>query len=398
MKIEKTIALGIVAIFLISLVPAALAVRLLDTNAQVSGNAHDSVESNGDNVSADTNTGANANLNAGRGRNAHIKDILKERKKELKDDLKEIKKARKVKNAEELNERNVSESKLKILRERFEVSKEKFDEAKKDLKDERENLKEALKNKDRNATFVYAKNYLLNSVDLLISDFENIKVKVQENANIGNETEAGIVADIDAQIKDLQDIKARISSATTNKELKDIAKELHEKLNKLKNIISLHTNRIVLARVEGIINNGLVLEKRLDKLLEKAKNQSIDVNVTTEVDLFKSQIADSRDKYKQAQAKISEAIDLRTNGEPAESEKIKSLMQEAHDLLADSRNSLKDAYQTLKEIMKKIKDKSRDLDLSKEVDVEVDQDAHTSINGASSQTGIAGNASGQASA
>ena len=280
----------------------------------------------------------------------------------------------KVKHFNELNKKNISDEELNDLRERFEHAQEKFKEARDDLKDIREEIKDARKAGNEQETLNHSKEFLLKASDVLINHLEKIKAKVQENANIGNETEARIVAEIDAQIAEINRIKADIHAATTKEEIKAAAKELREKWNKIKNLIRLHTERIVAARVEGIVNFGLVIEKRLDKILDKLDNSSIEVNVTTEVNAFSEKIATSRDKYKQAQSKFNEILDLRTNGEPADSDKIKKLLDEANDLLKQAREALREAHEILKTIVKKIKEAAPHADLSADVEIEVAQD------------------------
>jgi len=274
-----------------------------------------------------------------------------------------------------LDERNITQSDILKARANFEVAKEKFRESKDDLEDAREKLKESKEKHDDYATIENARAYLLKVSDALISHLEKIKAKVQENSNIEANVSARIVAEIDSQIADINSIRADVQSATTKEQIKEDASKLRKKWNTLKHLIDLYSKRVVSARVEGIVNQGLVLEKRLDHVLQEARDKNISLDVSAEVGVFSQKIADSKDRYTRAQAKISEALDLRFKGEPDDSSKIKALIDEANQLLKESRDSIKQAHDELKVIVKKIREAYPGANLSESVEVEVEQES-----------------------
>ncbi|MBI2102023.1 hypothetical protein HYT53_05430 [Candidatus Woesearchaeota archaeon] len=302
---------------------------------------------------------------------ARLKSVTDKDKERLKVELKALKIV-KVKNAEDLDRRDISEARLKQVKDKFEKAKEEFDDAKDELKDAREALKEAKENRDENATIEHAKDYLLHTADALMSHLEKLKAKVQESENIDAELEAKMVAEIDAQIAEINSIKADVEAATTKEQIKEAAKKLRTKWNRLKQIIKLHTERIVSARVEGIVNRGVVLEKKLDHILEGLDEKNITVNVSAEVSAFSDKIALAKDKYKQVQVKLAAVIDLKAGN--ATSEEIRKTADEANTLLKDAREAIKDAHDILKDIVKKIKEADAEADLSEEVEVEVEEE------------------------
>ena len=306
---------------------------------------------------------------------ARLKELAKFDKEKLKAELKALK-VLKVKNADDLNRRDIPEARLAQLREGFDKAKEEFKEARDELKDARDKLKEARDRKDEKATLEQAKNYLLHTADALIKHLEKIKAKVQESENIQDDREAKIVAEIDAQIAEINQIKADIEAATTKEQIKEAAKKLHDKWKRLKHIIRVHAERVVLARVEGIVNRGIVLEKRLDNVLEKAKEKGIEVDVSAEVAAFSEKIALAKDKYKQAQDKLYTALDLKASN--STEEQIKTAADEAKALLKEARDAIKEAHDILKTIVKKIKGAEPEADLSEEVEVEVAQETTAS--------------------
>jgi len=305
---------------------------------------------------------------------ARLKELAKMDIKALKMELNGIKML-KIRDARDLDKRNLSQSVILKARADFEAAKEKFRESKDNLEGAREKLRESKEKRDDNATIENARDYLLRVSDAFVSHLEKIKAKVQENANIEANVSARIVAEIDAQIADINSIRADVQSAMTKQQIKDYAAKLRKKWNTLEHLVELYSKRVVSARVEGIVNQGLVLEKRLDHVLQEAKDRNISIDVSAEVGVFSQKIAESKGKYTQAQAKISEALSLRANGEPADSAKIQSLMDEANQLLKESRDSIKQAHDELKVIVKKIKGAYPGADLSESMEVEVEQES-----------------------
>jgi len=306
---------------------------------------------------------------------ARLKELAKMDIRTLKTELKGIKLLR-VRNAHDLDKRSITQSDTLKARADFEAAKEKFKESKDGLEDARDKLKQSREKHDDNATLEHAREYLLKVSDALVSHLGKIKAKVQENSNIEANVSARITAEIDTQIADINSIKADVQSAATKEQIKEDAAKLRKIWNTLQHLVELYSKRVESARIEGIVNQGIVLEKRLDHVLQEAKDRNISLDVSAEVDVFSQKIADSKDKYTQARAKISEALDLRAHGEAADSSKIKSLIDEANQLLKDSRDSIKQAHDELKVIVKKIKEAYPGANLSEGVEVEVEQESN----------------------
>src|SRR3989344_3211017 len=304
---------------------------------------------------------------------ARLNDLAKLGKDRLKLELKSIH-VIKVKNAAELKKKNLTLGEIARLRERFENARQKFDDAKDEMDESRESLQEAKKKRDANATFEHSKAYVIKSAEAMISHLEKLKLKIQENENINGSTEARIVAQIDVQISEIAQIKAEAEASTTKEQIKEAASKLRAKWGRLQNLIKFYSDRIVAARVRGIVNQGLVLEKRIENILQKAEEKGIDVNVSAELDMFSTKIELSTSKHQQAQAKLSEAFELRLKVEPADSEKVKSLMEGANKLLKESREAIKEAHEVLKELVKKIRDAYPEADLSSDIEVEVEDE------------------------
>lgn len=322
---------------------------------------------------------------------ARLKELAEKDPARLRAELSAIKTS-KIRNADNLAKRDIPAARLAQVRERFEKAKEEFKSAKDGLNDESKKLKEARGKGDEKAVLEHAKAYLLKTADALINHLEKIKAKVQESENIADDREAQLVAEIDAQIAEINKIKTESQSATTKEQIKSAAKKLDDKWKRLKPLIRMYSEVVVSARVEGIVNTGLVLEKQLDNVLAKAKEKGIEVDVSAEINAFSEKIANSREKYKQAQSKLSEALGLKSKNDSADSEKVKALTDEAETLLKSARDALKEAHDILKSIVKKIKEAVPDADLSEETEVEVEQEKSTETGSTETETTTEANA------
>ena len=352
---KKTISMGIIFMFVFSLAPLAFAQHKILTGFAAGEDA--SARTNGIGIKAEIKAEAGAKEDHG----------LKDNKSEMLKSIKVVK----IKKAEELGERKISQARLNQVKEMFDKAKDEFKEAKEGFDNERKKLKESIEKKDQKASVEHARNYLLNAADAMISHLEKIKAKVQENENIANGAEAKIIAGIDVQISEINAIKADVQAASTKEQVKESAKKIRDKLGSIKRLSEMYSERVVAARVEGIVNQEAVLEKRLDNVLEKAKEKGIEVNVSADISAFSEKISAAKYKYGQAHANISEAIELKEKGEPAESNEIKVLIDNAKSLLNEARDAIKESHEILKRIVKKIKKVLPDAGISSDAEVEI---------------------------
>ena len=308
---------------------------------------------------------------------ARLKEMAKYDKAKLRVDLRNLR-ILKIKNADELNERNLSDDNLTQLKENLDDAKNKFETAKNEFDGAKKELKKALNDRNEERAKTNAKIALLKAADLLIFHLEKLKINVQANENIPSDEEARIVAQIDAKITQISSLKTEVNAATTKEQIKQLAKNLREIWNDVKDtVIDLNSDRVISARVEGLVNRAKVLEKRLDQILAKANESNVTVDVSAEISMFSERIANAEDKEKQAQAKLTEAINISGTNQTINKEKIKILRQDAHQLLMEANNFLKQAHEMLKLIVKKVREEFPKADLSSEVEVEIAQETHT---------------------
>ncbi|MBS3104754.1 hypothetical protein J4234_00685 [Candidatus Woesearchaeota archaeon] len=314
---------------------------------------------------------------------ATLKRLGKLDAKRINAELKAVKVV-KLRNVRDLADRRITDANLAQLRQRYGVAKEKYQVARAGMISARSDLRSAVASGDPEAVLSASKDYLTAAADSLINHLEKVKTQAQQNENIAESELATIVSQIDAEIAAINTIKTQIGAAATKEEVKAAAKALQEEWKKLRELARLHASNVVSARVEGIVNEGTVLERRLDRILEKLEQSNIDVDVSAEVETFSGQIATAKDKRSQAQAKLAEARQLVASGTPASSEEVKALVKEANQLLKEARDSIKAAHATLRSIVKKIKEASPSTDVSEETEVEVTEEPEVEVEDSSS--------------
>jgi chromosome segregation ATPase len=203
-----------------------------------------------------------------------------------------------------------------------------------------------------------AKNYLLN----VIEKYENALIHRKEVmqkvlANKTNSTNTAIfekrIAEIDARLVILAEIKVQAESATTKEETKTIAKQLREQFKNIKNSLDNSKVEILSHRFAFSIEQSESLEKRLDRVLEKLKADGYDVSkIETNVTIFKEHIA-------KAKALTEEAKTILNAAESSDTESVRN----SHELLAEAHKELKLAHQELKSIVAQLKITVKDTEV-----------------------------------
>ena len=245
---------------------------------------------------------------------------------------------------------NESRERVKELREE---RKEAYQERKDKRSERLEILKEGRQAKRVGKTNESAekfKSYLLKTAEQWIYELNEIKSKVQATEEFTEQQKSEIISKIDSQISSLNSIKSQIEAAATMEQIKTAAKSLRElRVDSFRKVFSL---RVLSARIQGHINRANVLEKRLEVILQKAKEKGIDINA--EVTSFKEKITLAEDKNKQSQSKLIQVFDL-MKSPSADKEQLKTLMNEVRQLLKEAGSALKDVHNILKSIVIKIK-------------------------------------------
>jgi chromosome segregation ATPase len=210
-------------------------------------------------------------------------------------------------------------------------------------------------------TLQNAKDFLIRTADSMISHLEKVKTTAQSNEDLTDEEASEITTKIDAEIKELQDAKAKGTAATTKEELKDVTKTILTAWKEINKYTMFHIAKIVNAKHGGIIVKLKHLELRLQKVLEKMEENGKDTSaIQPLVDEFNKYLEEAKTKFDLAEQKFK---DFKALPEP-KGEAGNTIIQEAQGYMKEARDSLKNAQEKLKEIVKAVKDAKGDKELA----------------------------------
>src|SRR3989338_6555129 len=187
-----------------------------------------------------------------------LKKIL-ENKEEYKEEFNELKNSTEFKGYKErfaYKARIIGKEKLREAKNRFLNAKEKYSETREKYNSTRLEFQEAKEKlaecKDQNTTEcaqleeeirAKAKEHLLNIADVIIENLNKIKSKAESSKDLTEEDANELIEKIDAQIQEVEDIKAKIEAAETKEEITEAAKELKDKWALLKENAEVHAGR-----------------------------------------------------------------------------------------------------------------------------------------------------------
>ena len=223
-----------------------------------------------------------------------------------------------------------------------------------------------------NQTFEKAQEDLNQIADKLISYLEKVKSKVEGSENL-NETEADEAIDkIDDLISKLEDAKDAVDAADTKAELQAAGKQILDAWKDMDFKALFYAGKVINAEVGQIFSRSELLEKKLDVVLQKLENKSINVTGLQDLlDNFSAKIDDAREKMKDANELFAEAKELRADNKTTEA---KEKLEEAKNLTSEAHQDLKDAHTILMDLVHQINQKGESFnpdEINEDEDVEI---------------------------
>jgi len=217
-----------------------------------------------------------------------------------------------------------------------------------------------------------AKEDLTALADRIIQHLEKIKSKIEAADNL-NETDAEVMIDkIDDYISQLEDAKDAIDGSDTQKELKEAAQDLKDLWNDMDYYAKRYAERVIHAYTKGVFVRSELLETKLEDVLKRLENKSINISGMEDLlDNYSHYIDLARAKMDNASDLFNKAKDLRAagneSGAKAKLEQAKNLTEEAHQALTQ-------AHTILMDLVHKINAKGASFDPD-----EIDEDDNISV-------------------
>ncbi|MDD5253760.1 MAG: hypothetical protein PHG05_01475 [Candidatus Nanoarchaeia archaeon] len=265
-----------------------------------------------------------------------------------------------------LSKIKVDEARENFLRakEKFEKSKLEFEENKLKWEESKRERKECKDNCTEKETKLieHVKEVVKKSADKMISHLEKVKSQIESNEEITEEEATELIAAIDAEIKNIEDLKIKADAATTREELKEIAKEINQAWNRIR-------ERERLAVTLNAKNSLVNLMERLAKLGDDLEVTIADTKANgTEIGNAESYMAEFNAKMVLAQEAYTKFTEKTEEAKTKTGDERLNILKEAKTYFEDMKNNLKDAHEALKKVYKELKANGIRPKLTKEVD------------------------------
>ncbi|MBU0628093.1 MAG: hypothetical protein KKC75_02810 [Nanoarchaeota archaeon] len=291
---------------------------------------------------------------------------VEERKLEKLNELKELKNdpnLGKYKENQEFKARQITKEKLQNAKEKYKESKEKYIEARNRYNESQQKfnevkarVKECEGNEDAECNQVReeikenAKEFLLNTAGNILEHLNKVKANVESNEDLSEEEAKEIIADVDLMISEIEDAKSVIESSEDKEQIIEASKTIKKAWLRIKERLAVQTGKITASKIGGVIIKVKSLEAKLERVLSRMEEQSIDTtSIQSLVDEFNAKTDEAKLSYEQALDKFKEAAasdDLETS---------KTLAKEGHNLLKEAQNSLQGSQKLLRSILLNIK-------------------------------------------
>ncbi|MDO8740831.1 MAG: hypothetical protein Q7J54_04655 [Candidatus Woesearchaeota archaeon] len=257
--------------------------------------------------------------------------------------------------------RVIVKEKLENARDKFTDAKERYSEAKEKYQDARLKFNETKEKlaecKNTNTTecaelgasiMTQAKEQLLNTADVMIEYLNKLSSKIESSEDLADSDANESIGEINAQISEIEAIKAKIEAAQTKEEITAVAKELKDKWAAVKNKAEIHAGKVVNARIGGIIVKSKQLETKLSSILERMTEKGKDTSAIAPLIVdFNAKLNEARIHYNLSLETFKEANVTNTPNS--------DLIKEAQGYMNDAHKALQDAQKILKDIVSAIK-------------------------------------------
>ena len=249
---------------------------------------------------------------------------------------------------------------------RFKDSAKKFDDAEKSRKerlgkfeDDREQWKKDCKNEEtekckelNKQLTLHVKVYLTHMLEVITSHIEKIEARVTASEHLSEEEAADMLEKLAATKTEVTAVKAKVdvlSETSTKDEIKAVTQEVKRLWSSLKDRLAIHADKVVNARMGGIIVQSEQLRVKLAKVLERMTEKGVDTAATASlVAQFDAKLIEAKEAYESSQTLLKEASSLTGEQRAAKVKEAQTMMKTAKAALKSAHNFVQKIHQELK--------------------------------------------------
>jgi DNA repair exonuclease SbcCD ATPase subunit len=254
---------------------------------------------------------------------------------------------------------------LEQAREHYQEKKEELQEHKVDLKEKREHL---LKCKEEGEDICENERHQIRkgvvdqgrqNIDFIIAAFEKMKHRLDDASDISDVDKETIVTMIDAKLADLESAKEQFSALgddATSEEIKAAAQNLKDVWKEMKPTYKWAVGMVLSSKLSNTITDITDMDDRLIEKIENLESNGFDMSEARDL------LTEFEDVVLEADSSVNEAQNLlSTLDVDATSQEIKDTVNKAHQLLQDARHSFDEAKGIIRKLFSLIKDAEHDL-------------------------------------
>ncbi len=193
------------------------------------------------------------------------------------------------------------------------------------------------------------KPFLGNSAEMVLNALERVKAKIEANEEMGEEGKAAALAAIDARIAAVEathDDVAALGDDATIDDVKKAANRVRNEWRESKGVLKKSVGDAMNAKLGNIVEKAERLAEKLQTTRDRLEAQGKDVSA------LDAQMASYDEKLQLAKDEWQAAVDLYENAAPGE---IDEVAQEAHEHVRAAQGYLKEVRDSLREVVKEIR-------------------------------------------
>ena len=287
---------------------------------------------------------------------------------------------------EEVKARKIAPDRIENARGKLKQAEETFTRTLKEHKESREKaakLKDVLKECENSDTDECrqklvshkedTKTFLLNAADAVIAQLEKIKARVQSSEDLSEEEANELLSRIDAQIAEVREARASVEALTSEssrEDIKEAAQKIRVAWGNIKHDVEKGAEKLINARIGGIIVRSKHLETKLNRILERMAEEGRDTSsVESLVDEFNVALDEAKQYYDQSLEKYKTFKDG----------KDEAVLKEAKELRNKAHLALKKAHEALKQIHRELKAQGKDKELESDEEDSVEEEAEDAV-------------------
>lgn len=290
---------------------------------------------------------------------------------------------------QDVKERNIREQSEKIKeqyridKEKFDNTKKKFEDSKKLFEDANQRFKKARDNKTGNLSaevIEKAREYILKAIEHTQNQLQVMKDRL-DNPEIKAISTQDAEKIIDAHMAQLEQLKVKVSNATTIQEIRDSHKELAGIVAKINLETRYFLGMVLNYRIDNFITRAENVSEKVDAAIEKLEAEGKD---TTKL---KAEAEDFKKKIDEAKELQSKTIDLfathsgfAADGTVTVEKDARAFLKQANELQRDTIKKLKEGGRQLIEFGKDFRKLGR-VKMNEKGDLEVNGGATTTLSG-----------------